>query len=71
MRGYTITLIFLEVPDADFAVARVALRVAMGGHPSPEDDVRRIYARGSALSETVYRSLADVWYRHKRNEKSR
>jgi predicted ABC-type ATPase len=30
-RGDMITLIFLEVPDADFAVVRVALRVAMGG----------------------------------------
>ena len=30
-RGYTVTLIFLEVRDADLAVVRVALRVAMGG----------------------------------------
>jgi predicted ABC-type ATPase len=66
-RGYTITLIFLEVPDPDFAVARVALRVAMGGHNIPEEDVRRRYARGKALFESVYRSLADVWYWYKWN----
>lgn len=66
-RGYTITLIFLEVPDADFAVARVALRVAMGGHNIPEEDVRRRCARGMALFESIYRSLADVWYWYKWN----
>ena len=64
-RGYTTTLIFLEVPDADFAVARVALRVAMGGHNIPEEDVCRRCARGMALFESIYRSLADVWYWYK------
>lgn len=61
-RGYTITLIFLEVPDADFAVARVALRVTLGGHNIPEEDVRRRSARGMALFASIYRSLADVWH---------
>jgi hypothetical protein len=27
---------FIEVPSADFAVARVAARVAAGGHDTPE-----------------------------------
>jgi len=60
--GYTSTLIFLEVPSSDFAVARVASRVAMGGHNIPEADIRRRYERGLTRFETVYRSLADVWY---------
>jgi len=63
-------LIFLEVPDSDFALARVALRVAMGGHSIPEDDVRRRYTRGLALFGTVYRSIADVWYWYKWNGKT-
>ena len=37
--GYSVTLIFLEVPGPDFAVARVESRVAMGGHGIPEDDI--------------------------------
>lgn len=61
-QGYTTTLIFLEVPSSDFAVARVAKRVAMGGHNIPEKDIRRRYERGLALFESPYRSLADVWY---------
>lgn len=61
-QGDTTTPIFLEVPSSDFAVARVALRVAMGGHNIPEMDIRRRYERGLSLFETVYRSLADVWY---------
>jgi len=69
-QGYTTTLIFLEVPDSDFALARVALRVAMGGHSIPEDDVRRRYTRGLALFGTVYRSIADVWYWYKWNGKT-
>jgi predicted ABC-type ATPase len=69
-RGYTVTLIFLKVRDADFAVARVALRIAMGGHSIPEEDDRRRCARGMALFEKSYRSLADMWYWYKWNEEA-
>ena len=39
----------------------------MGGHNIPEEDVRRRSARGMALFESIYRSLADVWYWYKWN----
>ena len=61
-KGYRATLIYLEVPDADFAVARVATRVANGGHEIPEPDIRRRYARGLALFTSTYRQLVDQWY---------
>jgi predicted ABC-type ATPase len=65
--GYTSTLIFLEVPNAEFAIARVANRVAKGGHSIPEQDIRRRYSRGLALFQSVYRPLVDVWYWYRWN----
>jgi len=60
--GYRITLHFIEVPSEEFAVRRVAARVAAGGHAVPEADVRRRYWRGLVLFEEVYKSLVDRWY---------
>ena len=60
--GYRVVLHFIELPSEDFAVRRVAMRVAAGGHSVPEADVRRRYHRGLALFETVYKPLADEWY---------
>jgi predicted ABC-type ATPase len=66
--GYAVWLYYLEATSADFAVARVAQRVAFGGHGIPEADIRRRYARGLALFPT-YQSLADVWYHFRVDEK--
>jgi predicted ABC-type ATPase len=60
--GYDIALHFIEVPSEDFAVRRVATRVAAGGHDVPEADVRRRYHRGLALFTQVYKPLVDEWY---------
>lgn len=60
--GYRISLHFIELPSADYAVRRVALRVATGGHSVPEIDVRRRYRRGLTLFHEVYKPLADRWY---------
>jgi predicted ABC-type ATPase len=59
--GYHMWLYFLEPVSADFAVARVAQRVAAGGHGIPEADIRRRFARGIALFPT-YQKLSDAWY---------
>lgn len=63
-RGYRITLHYFEARSADFAVARVARRIAAGGHAIPEADIRRRHARGLALFERVYRPAVDVWYHY-------
>ena len=60
--GYRVVLHFIELPSEDFAVRRVAMRVAAGGHSVPEPNVRRRYHRGLALFEQVYKPLADEWY---------
>lgn len=60
--GYRIALHFIELPSEDFAIRRVAMRVAAGGHDVPEADVRRRYLRGLVLFEEVYKPLVDEWY---------
>jgi predicted ABC-type ATPase len=44
--GYRAHLIFLALPAADLAVARVAERVRQGGHDVPEAVVRRRFVAG-------------------------
>lgn len=61
--GYRVSLHFIELPSEDFAVRRVARRVAAGGHSVPEADVRRRYHRGLALFEQAYKPVVDEWYR--------
>jgi predicted ABC-type ATPase len=61
-RGYRTTVHFIELPSADYAVERVARRVAAGGHSVPEVDVRRRFDRGLPLFETVFKPLPDRWY---------
>lgn len=60
--GYKFVLIYLWVPNANLSVARVARRVASGGHHVPEDDVRRRYVRGLKNFFDLYRSIAETWY---------
>jgi len=59
--GYEVHLIFLRLHDADLAVARVAVRVAQGGHDVAEDVIRRRFAKGWANFQDVYRKLVDSW----------
>ena len=60
--GYRTSLHFIELPSADYAVGRVATRVAAGGHAVPEADIRRRFARGVRLFPSVYKTLVHRWY---------
>ena len=59
--GYHVKLIFLSLPSADLAVARVAARVAAGGHDVPEAVIRRRFDSGLRNFRDVYRQLVDCW----------
>jgi predicted ABC-type ATPase len=59
--GYRVSLLFLSLPDADTAVARVALRVEQGGHFIPEPVIRRRFARGLLNFHTHYKQVVDDW----------
>jgi predicted ABC-type ATPase len=59
--GYRVELIYLKAPSADFSVARVARRVAEGGHGIPEDALRRRFLLSLEYLETVYKLIVDSW----------
>lgn len=59
--GYEFRLVFVSLPDADLSVARVATRVAEGGHDVPEETIRRRFAAGHSNFFKLYRPLATSW----------
>lgn len=59
--GYRVHLLFLSLPSADLAIARVADRVGRGGHHLPEHVVRRRYAAGLRNLVAVYGAILDSW----------
>ena len=60
-RGYRILLHYIVIGSATQAVARVALRVKLGGHHVPEGDIRRRFDRSRQHFLTEYVALADEW----------
>ena len=58
--GYGVQLVYLRLPDVETSIARVAHRVAMGGHGVPETDLRRRFDRSLANLE-AYKPLVDAW----------
>jgi predicted ABC-type ATPase len=56
-----VKLIFLSLPDPETALARVAERVAQGGHAVPEATVRRRFAAGLKNFFYSYKGLVDMW----------
>ncbi len=59
--GYLFHLMFLWLPSADMAVARVTERVRMGGHYVDEETIRRRYNRGLRNFFELYRPMAATW----------
>jgi predicted ABC-type ATPase len=59
--GYHVKLVFLSLPTADLAAARVAARVAQGGHDVPEAIVRRRFDAGLRNFRVLYQGLVDSW----------
>ncbi len=58
-RGYHILLHYIVIGSATQAVERVALRVRLGGHHVPEEDVRRRFDRSRQHFMEDYLPLAD------------
>lgn len=61
--GYTIKLVFLSLPSAEEAIARVAMRVSQGGHDVPAETIRRRFEAGLRNFTGVYRQSVDYWQR--------
>lgn len=58
---YQVRLIFLSLPNPEIAVARVAARVAQGGHHVASAVVRRRFESGRRNFQDVYMELVDKW----------
>ena len=59
--GYQVKLWFLSLPNEDIAVARVASRVAQGGHNIPEDVIRRRFKAGFENFYKRYSKVVNSW----------
>jgi predicted ABC-type ATPase len=59
--GYRVKLIFLNLPSPEIAIARVAARVAQGGHDVPSGVIRRRFDTGLRNFRNVYMHLVDRW----------
>lgn len=61
--GYTVKMIFLALGSAEEAIARVATRVAQGGHaiPIPEATIRRRFDAGRLNFQSIYRPRVNSW----------
>lgn len=59
--GYKINLFYVWLDSSELAVARVAKRVASGGHDIPTDTIIRRYERGRKNFVELYSPLADRW----------
>lgn len=60
-RGYRILLHYIVIGSSAQAIERVALRVVLGGHHVPDDDVRRRFDRSRRHFLEDYLPLADEW----------
>jgi predicted ABC-type ATPase len=60
-QGYTVILIFLQLPNIDLALDRVADRVRQGGHNIPEATIRRRFVSGLRNFENLYKPIVDKW----------
>jgi predicted ABC-type ATPase len=59
--GYHISLLFLRLPNAETAIARVAMRVRQGGHNIPQDVIRRRFHGGLRNLEESYKAAVNAW----------
>ncbi|MGE0740033.1 MAG: zeta toxin family protein [Hyphomonadaceae bacterium] len=59
--GYHVGLVYLRLPSIQSSLARVAKRVADGGHSIPDAIIRRRFNR-SLTCLVSYKTLVNEWY---------
>jgi predicted ABC-type ATPase len=59
-RRFEVQILYLAVATAELCIARVARRVAEGGHDVPKADIRRRFAR-SVARLPGYLAAVDLW----------
>ena len=61
VQGYSVAIYYFALTNAQLAVRRVKLQVALGGHHVPTDVVKRRFARSLSNFFTLYSPIADEW----------
>jgi predicted ABC-type ATPase len=59
--GYAVVIYYFSLSNAQLAIRRVKLRVALGGHHVPADVVRRRFGRSLRNFFELYAPLANEW----------
>ena len=60
-QDYSVAIYYFALTNAQLAVRRVKLRVALGGHHVPGDVVKRRFTRSLSNFFTLYAPIADEW----------
>ena len=60
-QGYVVAIYYFSLVNAQLAIRRVKLRVALGGHDVPGDVVRRRFGRSLNNFLNLYVPLANEW----------
>jgi predicted ABC-type ATPase len=59
--NYTIKLVYVFLENPEECILRIKLRVALGGHFIPDEDVQRRFYRSKENFWKIYRNLTDDW----------
>ena len=60
-QGYAVAIYYFSLTNAQSAIRRVKLRVALGGHDVPSDVIKRRFGRSISNFFNLYAPLADQW----------
>ena len=60
-QGYAVAIYYFSLTNAQLAIRRVKLRVALGGHDVPSDVIKRRFGRSISNFFNLYAPLADQW----------
>lgn len=60
-QGYLVAIYYFSLANAQLAIRRVKLRVALGGHDVPAEVVRRRFGRSLSNFFNLYAPVADEW----------
>lgn len=59
--GYKVVLIYAFLDNPELCINRIKVRVKMGGHNIPDEDVRRRYVRSKNNFWNLYKDESDEW----------
>lgn len=61
-QNYSVAIVYLRLKKVEDSLARVAKRVAAGGHDVPEMVVRRRFSKSREYFDSIYKHIVDEWY---------